>query len=57
MCDLIMAFTIMDTLSTNEFGMFEPGSRNNTDRRSLVMLCCCVEYIQLEKMHSTPIAV
>jgi hypothetical protein len=57
MCDLIMAFTITDALSTNEFGMLDPGSRNNTERRSLAMFWCCVECIQLEKMHSTPTAV
>jgi hypothetical protein len=57
MCNLIMAFTITDALSTNEFGMLDPGSRNNPERRSLAMLCCCVESIQREKMHSTPTAV
>jgi hypothetical protein len=49
MCNLIMAFTITDALSTNEFGMLDPGSRINTERRSLAMLCYCVECIQLEK--------
>jgi hypothetical protein len=44
-----MAFTITEALSTNEFGMLDPGSRNNTERRSLTMLCYCVECIQLEK--------
>jgi len=43
--------------STNEFGMLDPGSRDNTERRSLAMLCCYVECIKLEKMHSTPTAV
>jgi hypothetical protein len=57
MCNLIMAFTITDALSTNEFWMLDPGSRNKTERRSLAMLCCCVECIKLEKMHSTPTAV
>jgi hypothetical protein len=52
-----MAFTITDALSTNEFGMLDPSSRNNTERRSLAMRCCCVECIQLEKMHCTPTAV
>jgi len=57
MCNLIMAFTITDALSTNEFGMLDPGSRNNAERRSLAMRCCCVECIQLGKMHCTPTAV
>jgi len=57
MCNLIMAFTITDALSTNEFWMLDPCSRNNTERRSLAMLCCCVECIKLGKMHSTPTAV
>jgi hypothetical protein len=30
MCNLIMAFTITDALSTNEFGLLDPSSRNNT---------------------------
>jgi hypothetical protein len=49
MCNLIMAFTITDALSNDEFGMLDPGSRNNTERRSLAMLCCCVECSQLKK--------
>jgi len=32
MCNLIMAFTVTDALSTNEFATLDPGSRNNTER-------------------------
>jgi hypothetical protein len=49
LCNLIMAFTIKDALSTNEFGMLDPGSRNHAEHRSLAMLCYCVECMQLEK--------